>query len=442
MTNSLDHEQYFSQAVVELGKKQPVIASCAIFNANGIKIVDKGTAINQGLYERLVQHKLSEPIESCVSSSNMVTGKTLRISAEAILNDIPFFMRMAPDNRSRKLLLDAIETVPLPAPIAIQLTIARDVHPEIYLQLIRTALTAGWLTKTPLLPRFDVNMASTAGMLHDIGMLHVDPLLLSPEHALNGAQQRQLYSHPLVSTMLIERHHQYPKEIVRAVREHHEYMDGSGYPRQLVEDAISPLGKLLSLANVVAAMFSPNRDAPELRLSVLLRMNTHRYDNTLALQVIGLLQPLADSTTSLLDHLPDPVQLLLNIDEVLGRWPVELSQDFTVSAARREELQPIGVQLRKTRRALAQVGAAPDQLIYLGNETLDNNLLNEMTLITREAGWQLRMAARQVRNRWRETPGETYPVVLQKWLDCVDAVIARIGGFETLDKMGAKMTRA
>jgi hypothetical protein len=273
-------------------------------------------------------------------------------------------------------------------------------------------------------------------------MLHVDPLLLSPEHALNGAQQRQLYSHPLVSTMLIERHHQYPKEIVRAVREHHEYMDGSGYPRQLVEDAISPLGKLLSLANVVAAMFSPNRDAPELRLSVLLRMNTHRYDNTLALQVIGLLQPLADSTTSLLDHLPDPVQLLLNIDEVLGRWPVELSQDFTVSAARREELQPIGVQLRKTRRALAQVGAAPDQLIYLGNETLDNNLLNEMTLITREAGWQLRMAARQVRNRWRETPGETYPVVLQKWLDCVDAVIARIGGFETLDKMGAKMTRA
>jgi len=128
MTNSLDHEQYFSQAVVELGKKQPVIASCAIFNANGIKIVDKGTAINQGLYERLVQHKLSEPIESCVSSSNMVTGKTLRISAEAILNDIPFFMRMAPDNRSRKLLLDAIETVPLPAPIAIQLTIARDVH--------------------------------------------------------------------------------------------------------------------------------------------------------------------------------------------------------------------------------------------------------------------------------------------------------------------------
>lgn len=438
MTDSTDSDQYFTQAVAELGEKQPVIASCAIFNANGVKIVDKGATINLGLYERLMQHKLSAPIESCVSSSNTVTGKSLRVSAEAILNDIPFFARMAPDGKSRNLLLDAIETMPLPAPIAFQLTMARDVRPEIYRQLIRTALTAAWLTKTPLLSRFDVNMASAAGMLHDIGMLHVDPLLLSPEHTLNSAQQRQLYSHPLVSTMLIERHHQYPKEVVRAVREHHECMDGSGYPRHLVGDAISPLGKLLSLAKVVAAMFSPDREVPELRLSVLLRMNTHRYDNTLALQIIGLLQSAADSMTTKLAHLADPMHLLMDIDEVLRQWSAELPDNPNLSSARREGLAVVAVQLQKIQRGLAQVGAAPDQLAYLGSETLDNNLLNEITLITREAGWQLRTAARQTRSRWRAVPGETYPAALQAWLDGVDAVIAKIGGFETMDKLSAE----
>ena len=438
MTDSTDSEQYFTQAVAELGEKEPVIANCAIFNANGVKIVDKGTTINLGLYERLMQHKLSVPIENCVSSRNTVTGKTLRISAEAILNDIPFFTRMVPDSQSRNLLLDAIETISLPAPIAFQLTIARDVHPEIYLQLIRTALTAGWLTKTPLLSRFDVNIACAAGLLSDIGMLHVDPLLLSPEHALNSAQQRQLYSHPLVSTMLIERHHQYPKEVVRAVREHHEYMDGSGYPRHLVGDAISPLGKLLSLAKVVAAMFSPDRDAPELRLSVLLRMNTHRYDNTLALQIIGLLQSPTDSMTTKLEHLSNPMQLLLNIDEALCQWSAELSKNPDLTSDRREGLALMTVQVQKIQRALAQVGAAPDQLAYLGSDTLDNNLLNEMTLITREAGWQLRTAARQIRVRWRAVLDETYPVALQAWLDCVDKVMANIGGFETQDKVSAE----
>ncbi|MDO8248429.1 MAG: HD domain-containing phosphohydrolase [Rhodoferax sp.] len=438
MTDSTDNEKYFTQAVAELGEKQPVIASCAIFNADGVKIVDKGTTINLGLYERLMRHKLSAPIESCVSSRNTVTGKSLRISAEVILNEIPFFARMTPDGKSRNLLLDAIETMALPAPIAFQLTVARDVHPEIYLQLIRTALTAAWLTKTPLLSRFDVNIASAAGMLHDIGMLHVDPLLLSPEHTLNSAQQRQLYSHPLVSTKLIERHHQYPRAVVRAVSEHHEYMDGSGYPRHLVGDAISPLGKLLSLAKVVAAMFSPDRDAPELRLSVLLRMNTHRYDNTLALQIIGLRQSPGDSMTTKLEHLSNPMQLLLNIDEALGQWPVDLSTNPNLSSARREGLALVAVQLQKIQRALAQVGAAPNQLAYLGSETLDNNLLNEMTLITREAGWQLRTAARQTRSRWRAIPGETYPAALQAWLDGVDAVIAKIGGFETMDKVSAE----
>ena len=438
MTDSTDNEQYFTQAVAELGEKQPVIASCAIFNANGVKIVDKGATINLGLYERLMQHKLSVPIESCVSSSNTVTGKSLRVSAEVILDEIPFFARMAPDPKSRKLLLDALETMALPAPIAFQLTIARDVHPEIYLQLIRTAVTAAWLAKTPLLSRFDVNIASTAGMLHDIGMLHVNPMLLSPEHTLNSALQRQLYSHPLVSTMLIERHHQYPKEVVRAVSEHHEYMDGSGYPRHLIGDAISPLGKLLSLAKVVAAMFSPDRDAPELRLSVLLRMNTHRYENTMALQIIGMLQSPTDGMATRLEHLSDPKQLLLNIDEALGQWPAELAKQPNLSAARREGLARVAVQLQKIQRALAQVGAAPDQLAYLGSETLDNDLLNEMTLITREAGWQLRTAGRQTRSRWRAAAGENYPALLQAWLDFVDAVIAKIGGLETLDDASAE----
>ena len=55
--------------------------------------------------------------------------------------------------------------------------------------------------------------------------------------------------------MLLARFRDYPKEAVRAVLEHHELLDGSGYPRGLVGDAISPLGRLLSLAEVVTAMF-------------------------------------------------------------------------------------------------------------------------------------------------------------------------------------------
>lgn len=438
MTESTDNEQHFTRNVAELGEKQPVVASCAIFNENGVKIVEKGVAINLRLYERLMQHKLSAPIEDCVSSSNPVTGETLRLSAEEVLNDMPFFKRMAPDNKSRDLLLNAIETMPLPDPIAFQLTIARDVHPDIYRHLIRTALTAAWLTKTPLLSRFDVSMAAVGGLLHDIGMLHVDPLLRQPEHMLNRNQQRQLYAHPLVSTALIERHHQYSKEVVRAVREHHECLDGSGYPRNLSGDAIGPLGKLLSLSSVVAAMFAPGRAAPELRLSVLLRMNPHKYDSTLVIQVIGLLQPRTDTTTADLEHLDDPVKLLLEIDGALDQWPAEIGANPDLPPAQREELVLLANHVSQIKRVLANVGAAPDQLAQLGSEALGDELLQEMTLLTREAGWQLRTLARQTWHRWRAKPGETYPAALQAWLDCVDSVMAMIPGTGSRDSVSGE----
>jgi HD domain len=360
-----------------------------------------------------------------------VTTEALKLSAKAVLTDIAFFARMAPDDKTRNLLLNAIETMPLPAPMALQLTTARDTRPDVYSHLIRTALTAAWLSRTPLMSRFDVQMAAAAGMLHDIGMLHVDTLLLLPEHVLNRDQRRQLYSHPLMSVTLIEPHLQYPKEVVRAIREHHECLDGSGYPRNLAGDAISPLGKILSLSKVVAAMFAPGRVAPELRLSVLLRMNTHRYDNTMALQIIGLLRHEPDAAAAGLALLDNPMKQLLAIDHALGQWPAGLSTRPELPPVRRDEIARLGSHVSQIQRALANVGAAPDQLAQLGSDALDISLQQEMTLLTREAGWQLRTLARQTRRRWQAEPGEMFPDALQVWLDSVDTVVAGITGVET-----------
>ena len=428
MTDTSTDHQHFAEAVVQLGEKQDVVATQAIFNTQGVKIIEKGVAINLGLYERLMGHKLSAPLEESVHSANSVSGDTIRRSAEAIMRDTPFFGRMASDDKTRKLLLNVIETVPLPDAMALQLTVAQDVRPEIYLHLVRTALTAAWLAKTPHVSRYDLGMAAAAGLLHDVGMLHVDPLLLQPERTLNRDQRRQLYSHPLLSIALVERHHQYSRDVVRAVGEHHEYLDGSGYPRNLSGDAISPLGRILSLSQVVAAMFAPGRSAPEMRLSVLLRMNTHRYDPSMAMQVVALLRPQLDVMGAEMPRLANPVDLLCEIDRLVGQWPMDSAASWQLSAPRREVLALLANHAIQIRRALAAVGAVPDQLSQLGDAARDETVLAELTLLTHEAAWQLRALARQARRRWRAVAGEQFPAALQQWLDQVDAVAVRISG--------------
>jgi hypothetical protein len=155
----IDDDRHFTQAVAKLGERQALVAHCAIFNDRGIKIVDKGVAINQALYKRLTQYKLSAPIEDWVTSANGLTGDSLRADAEIILDTVPLFGRMAQDSKTRNLFLSVLQAMPLPASMALQLTIARDLHPSIYQHLLRTALTAAFLSKTPVLSRFDVNAA-------------------------------------------------------------------------------------------------------------------------------------------------------------------------------------------------------------------------------------------------------------------------------------------
>ena len=160
MTDTSSDHQHFANAVVQLGEQQEVVATQAIYNTQGLKIIDQGVAINSALYERLMRHTLATPLEESVHSSSTVTGETLKDSAEAIMRDTPFFGRMAADEKTRKMLLNVIETIPLPDAMAFQLTVAHQVRPEIYLHLVRTGLTAAWLARTPLVSRYDLGMAA------------------------------------------------------------------------------------------------------------------------------------------------------------------------------------------------------------------------------------------------------------------------------------------
>lgn len=416
--------QHFTKAVTELGETRPVLTTSAIFNEQGVKIVEKGVAINAGMYERLMQHKLSEPIENSVASLPTVTGEFLRETTENLLLQVPFYARMLEDPKVRVLLLDVISKIPLPAPMAFQLTLACEVRHEVFVHSVQVALTAAWLARSPTALRFDVGMAAAAGLLHDVGMLHLDPVLLQPEHGLSSAQRRQLYSHPLIATVLLKRHHEYTKEMVRAVGEHHEYLNGSGYPRNLAGDAISPLGRILGLAEVVAAMLAPDRDAPEMRLSVLLRMNMHRFDPVLVAQVMHLLRPDQDAANALSLVLPDPLTRLRELEDAISQWPEVLLKQPDLSRERLEGLQALTTQVSQLRRTLANVGVTQDQLTQLGDSALDDTLKVELSMLAAEAAWQLRALARQTRRRWRAGPGGSYPAPLQTWLDKVDKLVS------------------
>ncbi len=427
MSDVATDSQYFAQAVSQLGDDREMQTNRAVFGAQGIKILDKGAKLTPRLYERLVLHHPTTPLEDAIEIDAAVTSKSLRAMAEELLASNPIVARMAEVQADRNLLLDCIESVPLPTAIVFQLTVVRDVHPKLFRYLVATALTAVWLGNHAKAMRNDLVMLASAGLLHDLGMMHIDPVLLEPSAEITPEQRRQLYSHPLVSVLLLERHAEYRNEMLRAVREHHEVLDGSGYPAGLAANALSAWGRILSLAQLIASQIRPGRSHAMLRLSVLLRTNRHRYDSRLISRLLPLLQRMGGETseTEPIDNaVADPIRHLKAIYRAVLGWPAALAQDMQWSAVRRTGMVFMGDRCARIHRTIIESGVSPDQLQSLDEASINGLLADELSLITRELAWQLRAVEREARRRWTTNTDDELPESLATWVDKVEAVCA------------------
>lgn len=422
MQSPAPHAGHFARAVTDFGDKRPVVARAAIYNTQGLKIIDKGVAIDARLYERLTRHQLRSPLEDSVDSVPAVSGASLREAAQALCSRDRFAAAMVAQLRQPQALFEELSQLPLPRPIAFQLTVLSEMQPALWRHALRSMVAAAWLGERLGGLRHDLRMLAAAGLLHDLGMLHLDPALLRREGQLGREQRRQLYTHPLVGVMLLERHHVYPQELLQAVLEHHEALDGSGYPRGL-GSGLSVWGRVLGLSELVTAMIDGGHEAPALRLSLALRMNARRYDPEGARLVLEWLQPLRETLPG--PQTADPVLPLRDIDRLLQSWSAAAAAVPVPGPAREAGAQQIAELCEAERQALARSGAAPEQMTMLGEDAGAGEVGAELALIAREAAWQLRGLARHARRRWRLASGESFPAPLQDWFDEVDSVCAK-----------------
>jgi HD-GYP domain-containing protein (c-di-GMP phosphodiesterase class II) len=417
----------FLQAVTELGRTRQVVTSQPIFNAQGVKLLEGGATVDQGLYERLVSHRLSRPLDECVEAEPAADARLLREAALAAIERWPFFARMAPPGRTREIVLASLAAVPLPKPIGLHLMLAHDTRPALFAHSILMALLCAHLAREGGAPLHDITSAAAAGLLHDMGMLHIDPGLLDSDERLTGDRLKPVYVHPLTASMLIGRFADYSKELVRAVVEHHEYLDGSGYPRGLVGNAISPLGRMLSLAEVVTAMFDGEREHPEQRVSLLLRINPRRYDAALVPSIHRLLRAAPAPEAGAGGPPEQSIARLLRLADELARWrATSEGLGRELSGAHAALLQSLDQQNETLQRMLYEAGITPDQLGALGSDLGDDGAVGvELWALAEELRWQLHAAANQLKRRWQATePALAHPPALAAWLESVDSLDA------------------
>lgn len=92
-----------------------------------------------------------------------------------------------------------------------------------------------------------------AGILHDIGKIHVPAEILSNPGKLSDAEFEIIKTHAKIGWEVLKEI-DFPWPVADMVYQHHEKLDGSGYPRGLKSDEILPAARILAVADVVESM--------------------------------------------------------------------------------------------------------------------------------------------------------------------------------------------
>jgi PAS domain S-box-containing protein len=134
---------------------------------------------------------------------------------------------------------------------------------------IRSADLARAIATEMGLPQEKIDGIRMAGSIHDIGKLSVPAEILSKPTKLTNIEFSLIKVHPQKGYEMLK-DVESPWPLAEIVYQHHERMDGSGYPRNLKGDDILIEARILAVADVVEAMASHRPYRPALGLNAAL----------------------------------------------------------------------------------------------------------------------------------------------------------------------------
>jgi PAS domain S-box-containing protein/putative nucleotidyltransferase with HDIG domain len=143
------------------------------------------------------------------------------------------------------------------------------------------------------LPAAELDILNIAALLHDIGKVSIPMAILAKPAQLEHPEMLLMQRHPEVGGDILF-NIAFPGPVVEIILQHHERMDGSGYPRGLSGDDIVFGARIIAVADTLEAMSAHRPYRPALGLDFALQeIKQHcggKYDSTVCSALFNLVQ--------------------------------------------------------------------------------------------------------------------------------------------------------
>jgi putative two-component system response regulator len=251
-------------------KSSPETADIAVIF---ITAIDEAASKTKGLEIGAVDY-ITKPFNTAEVKARVRTHVALRRMQEE-LNDQNRILKLKVDEKTamtRKILELTIQSMS-------QMAESRDPYTAGHQQ--RVAQLACAIAQKMAMTAEEIDTIRVAGLLHDIGKFRIPTDILNRPGKILGVEYEFLKIHPEVAYDFLKEI-PFPGPVSQIVYQHHEKLDGSGYPRGLTRDEILPAARILSVADVIEAMSShrPYRPAlgTEIALAEILKHKGDHFD--------------------------------------------------------------------------------------------------------------------------------------------------------------------
>jgi putative nucleotidyltransferase with HDIG domain len=150
------------------------------------------------------------------------------------------------------------------------------------------------------MPADRVQLVRRAALLHDIGKLSVPNTILEKKGGLTTAEWKSVHQHPGLTRRILERVGPF-QEMSIIAGEHHEKLDGSGYPNRLMAADLSMESRIIAVADVYSAL---SEDRPyraglenDYIMSIMTKLAPHKLDGDCFDMLVSLVAKMANTAS-------------------------------------------------------------------------------------------------------------------------------------------------
>lgn len=423
----------YAAHLAKVNEVQDVVASDDIRNAQGQILIKKGARIDPHMADKITRFKLLKPLEHSVVIENELNTETLLQCFTLFLNSNSCTAALAQHFTNPvdlKNLCAHFCQFPL---LRQKLTVISLLMPNVFEQAMFCAWFGAALGRQ--LPGNLINERDffIAALSHDIGMVHINGEILNKTGALTLEEWKQIQSHPVIGFNIVKETAGISPTVAKAILEHHENLDGTGYPRGKLGSQLGHEGQLLNLLDSVNAIFNKHfkPHGKSLReLVPIIQMNQHSRFGMAAKQMIMMLRELPDTRQHTIpdDLVADVIETVKARNGYISRC-METCGDIANAVGFRHDdpkLASLQNAIIHISMSIAQSGIVnPSYMRWLDQVKIEHlahtyKEIEEAYLMMQEIIYHIDKLKRQLRLYLEKTPANTLTGTLSQYLAQLD----------------------